>query len=403
MFIIGGVFQGGSLDGIYLDHAATTPTRPEVLDAMAPFFKEQFGNPSSLHRWGREARAALEEARERLAHALGASRREIVFTAGGTEADNLAVLGRWRRASAVSGGAGSAPLIACSAVEHKAVLNAARAAEREGARLNVLPVDSDGIVDLDAVRQVLEDGAVLVSVMWANNEVGTIQPVAEIAELCRESGTTFHTDAVQAFGHVPVRVDEVPCDLLAISAHKFGGPRGVGLLFVRDGVELDPVLHGGSHERGLRPGTHNVAGVVGMAAAAELAIREMETEARRLASLRDELQAGLVAAVPNARVHAVGAPRLPHILNVSFPETDQEVLLVALDLEGIAVSSGSACQSGSVEPSHVLMAMGQAGPREASVRFSLGRTTTSEHVRRVIERIPEIVERCRLTPQGTAA
>lgn len=378
------------MDAIYLDHAATTPVRPEVRAAMEPYLGPRFGNPSSTHRWGREARAALEDARERLAAAIGARRGEIVFTSGGTEADNLAVLGRWRAVGLGRGGA-----VACSAIEHKAVLGAAHAAAAEGAEEILLAVDGDGRLDLGALDEALRARPAVVAVMWANNEVGTLQPVAEVAARCREAGVVFHADAIHAFGKVRVRVDEVPCDLLALSGHKIGAPKGIGALYVRSGVELQPLVHGGSQERALRPGTENVALAVGLAVAAELAAREQEDEGRRLALLRDRLEARLSAAIPGLVVNGAGAARVPQTSNVSIPGVEQDALLMALDLEGIAASGGSACQSGTIEPSHVLVAMGRASADEAAVRLSLGRTTTDGEIDAAAERIPRIVERIR--------
>lgn len=379
---------GPPMDPIYLDHAATTPLRAEVRDAVLPLLEERWGNPSSLHRWGRAARAALEDARARLAAVLGASPAEVVFTRGGTEADNLAILGR---AHAEPG----RPVV-CSAVEHRAVLSAAHAAEARGSPLHLLPVNGDGVVEEDALPQRLVERPAIVSVMWGNNEVGVLQPVERIAERCAEAGIIFHTDAVQALGKVPVRVDAVPVDLLALSAHKIGGPGGVGALFVRKGTRLAPLLFGGGQERGLRPGTEDVAGAVGFALAAELAEWEREREMARLAGLRDRLEAGLRAAVPDLRVNGAEADRLPTISNLSFPGADAESLLMTLDLEGIAASSGSACSSGAKEPSHVLSAMGappeRAGP---SVRFSLGRGTTEQEIERVIRTVPPLAERVR--------
>lgn len=378
------------MDAIYLDHAATTPVRPEVRAAMDPYFGPRFGNPSSTHHWGRDARAALEEARERLAAALGAQRRELIFTSGGTEADNLAVLGRWR-ALASRGAVG----VACSAVEHKAVLGAAHAAGAEGAEEILLAVDTEGRLDLGALDEALRARPAVVAVMWANNEVGTLQPVAEIATRCRAAGVAFHTDAIQAFGKVRVRVDEVPCDLLALSGHKIGAPKGIGALYVRSGVELRPLIHGGSQERELRPGTENVAFAVGLSVAAELAAREQEDEGARLEGLRARLEARLKVAIPGLAVNGAGAPRAPQTLNVSIPDVEQDALLMALDLEGIAVSGGSACQSGAIEPSHVLVAMGRASPGEAAIRLSLGRTTTGADVDAAAERLPPVVDRIR--------
>jgi cysteine desulfurase len=379
------------ISAIYLDHAATTLPRAEVREIMGRCETERFGNPSSVHRWGREARLELETARERLAAVIGASRDEVVFTSSGTESDNLALLGAARAVRKHGGPA----LVVCSAIEHKAVLGAARQVGSEGARLELLDVDPKGCVDLAQVDQMLEAMPSIVSVLWGNNEVGVLQPVAEIGARCRSAGVFFHTDAVQALGRVRVRVDETPCDLLSISGHKFGGPRGMGALYVRKGVALAPLLHGGGQERQLRPGTQNVAGAVGLALAAELATREMESESRRLGALRDRLESLLLQAVPDVVVNAGGAPRLPHISNLSFPGVDLESLLIALDLEGVAVSSGSACQSGTVEPSHVLVAMRRAVPGEASVRFSLGRTTTSEEIEEAAARVIRVVQRVR--------
>jgi cysteine desulfurase len=375
-------------DPVYLDYAATTPLRPEARGAMLDVLSRRWGNPSSVHRWGREARAALEDARARFAAVIGAAPGEIVFTRGGTEADNLAVLGRAR----ATGGS-----VVCSAIEHKAVLAAAKVATADGDRLRVVPVDSAGVIDVDALAEVLRDGPPsLVSVMWASNEVGAIQPVQRIAEVCAGAGVAFHSDAVQALGKVPVRVDRVPVDLLAFSAHKLGGPRGAGVLFARRGTKLDPLLHGGGQERGLRPGTEDVASAVAFAVAAELAEAEREETMARISALRDRLEAGLCDRIPGLRINAAGAPRLPTISNLSVPGADPEMLLMALDLEGIAASSGSACSSGAVEPSHVLLAMGVpaelAGP---SVRFSLGRDTTAAEVERVLEVFPRVVERVR--------
>jgi cysteine desulfurase len=376
-------------DPVYLDYAATTPLRPEAREAMLDVLARRWGNPSSVHRWGREARATLEDARARFAAVIGAAPAEIVFTRGGTEADNLAVLGCAR--------ADTRP-IACSAIEHKAVLSASRAAAGDDDRLRIVPVDHAGIVDVDALACIVRDETPsLVSVMWASNEVGAIQPVERIAEICAEAGATFHSDAVQALGKVPVRVDQVRVDTLAFSAHKLGGPRGAGALFVRRGTRLEPLLHGGGQERGMRPGTEDVASAVAFAVAAELAEAEREETMARIGALRDGLEAGLCERIPGLRINAAGAPRLPTISNLSVPGADPEMLLMALDVEGIAASSGSACSSGAVEPSHVLLAMGLpaelAGP---SVRFSLGRDTTEQDVERVLEVFPRVVERVRM-------
>jgi cysteine desulfurase len=377
------------MNAIYLDHAATTPVRPEVRDAMLPFLGERFGNPSSVHRWGREARAQVEKARSRLAATIGASPGEIVFTRGGTESDNLAILGRTR----ATPGRG----VACSAIEHKAVMAAARAAEREGARFSVIPVDGSGKVVLDDVDDVIAARPAVLSVMWVNNEVGTVQPIDDLARRCAASGVVFHTDAVQALGKFEVRMDRTPVSLLSISAHKINGPKGTGALFVRKGVALEPLIHGGGHERGMRSGTEDVAGAVGFSVAAELAELERDAEVPRLRDLRDRLETGLRVSVPDLVVNGADADRAPHILNIAIPGTNAETLLVTLDMEGLAVSSGSACSSGAVSASHVLTAMGLAadvaGP---SVRFSLGRDTSDDEITRVLAVFPRLVERLRM-------
>lgn len=369
---------------VYLDHAATTPVRPEVRAAMAPFLSERFGNASSVHGIGRAARTALEDARERVAEVLEADPSEMVFTSGGTEADNVALLGRWRSAGQA---------VAVSAIEHSAVRHAAAQAAREGAAVTTLAVDEAGRLDMGALQEALEEPHAVVSVMWANNEVGSIQPVRAIAEHCRARGVAFHTDAVQAVGHERVSVREVPCDLLAMSAHKLGGPQGVGALYVRRGTALDPLLFGGGQERGVRPGTSNVAGAVGLAEALSISARDRDSEAARLRELRDRLQRVLLAAVPGAVVNG-GTDRLPHVLSVSFDGVELDLLLPSLDMAGLAVSSGSACHSGASTPSHVLMAMGRQ--HDAVVRFSLGWSTTADEVDSAAGRFIEVVERLRV-------
>jgi cysteine desulfurase len=380
------------MEPIYLDNAATTPLRAQAREAMLPFLGERFGNPSSVHRWGREARAALDEARARLAELLGARPTEIVFTRGGTEADNLAVFGRVRCGK-------GAPLV-CSAFEHKAVLAAARAAV-PAPSLRLLPVHPDGVVDAEALPALLEPRPCLVSTMWVNNEIGTIQPIEQLASACEQAGVPFHADAIQAFGKIPVRVDEVPVSLLSISAHKFGGPKGVGALFVRRGTAVAPLVHGGGQERGLRSGTEDVGGAVGMVVAAELALREREETMDRLNILQHRLESGLKQQIPDLVIHGAGAPRVPSITNLSVPGGEPEALLLSLDLEGIAVSSGSACSSGAFEPSPVLTAIGVPPDlARPSIRISLGRQTTREEIDRVIEIVPHVVQRVReLTSQ----
>jgi cysteine desulfurase len=375
---------------VYLDHAASTRVRPEVLEAMLPFFGERFGNPSSAHLWGREARAALEEARERIAHVLGARRSEIVFTSGGTEADNIAVLGR-ARAAATSG---QPAVLACSAIEHKAVLAAVKAAAHESALPIIIAVDNNGVIDMAALELALEQQPAVIAVMWVNNEVGSVQPIAEIAARCAQAGVPLHTDAIQAFGRVPVELAD-GITSLAVSGHKLGAPKGIGALFVRSGLSLAPTLHGGAQERGVRPGTENIAYAIGLSVAIELAASEQAAEATRLRGLRDMLQHKLQETIPDLVVNAAGAPRAPHILNVSLRGVEQDALLVSLDLEGIAVSTASACQSGASEPSHVLVAMGRGADDEAALRMSLGRTTTEAEIEYVGRKLPAIVERIR--------
>lgn len=376
---------------IYLDHAATTPVRREVVEAMAPFYGPRFGNPSSTHRWGREARAALDEARERLAECLGAHPDEVCFTSGGTEGDNLAVLGVWR-AMRERGRRG----VLSTPIEHKAVLAAVHHAAHEGADERLTTVDENGVVDRDAFAAALLDDTGVCSVMWVNNEVGTVQSIAELAEMAKATGAMFHTDAVQAFGKIPVDVRALPVDLLTISGHKFGAPKGIGAIFIRRGTPLEPLLHGGAQDRGRRPGTENVAAAVGIACAAQLAVRGREQEVARLRALRDALQAALLAQIPDAVVHARDAERAPHILSISVPGTNSESLLMALDLAGVACSSGSACQSGNVTPSHVLTAMGLSPALAgAAVRMSLGSLTTPACLERVSQLFPSLVKKAR--------
>lgn len=376
---------------IYLDHAATTPVRPEVLQAMEPFYGPRFGNPSSVHRWGRDARAALDEARERLARCLGAESDEVCFTSGGTEGDNLAILGGWRATRERGRRA-----VVASAIEHKAILAAVHQAAHEGAEERIIPVTPDGVIDRQALDAALRDDVAVCSVMWVNNEIGVVQPVAEIAAQASACGAIAHCDGVQAFGKFAVNVRELPVDVLTISGHKIGAPKGIGAVFIRRGTVLEPLLHGGSQQRGQRPGTENVAYAVALSRAAELAVAEREAEMARLAALRDRLQALLLERIPDAVVHGRNAPRAPHILNISVPGTDSESLLMALDLAGVACSAGSACQSGSVEPSHVIHALGV--PHDvaiAAVRMSLGPLTTEESVERVAQLFPALIAKAR--------
>ncbi len=378
---------------IYLDHAATTPVRPEARDAMLPYLGDQaFGNPSSPHQFGRIARAGLDQARRQVAAALGAHPAHVLFTSGGTEADNLAVTG----GALAARDAGRPMRVAVSAVEHKAVLAAAHAVAHLGGAEETIPVTPEGLVNLDALDRVLAARPALVSLMWVNNETGVIQPVLEAGRRCHAAGVLFHTDAVQAFGNLPIRFDQLPCDLLTVSAHKIGGPKGVGALLVRNRETIEPLIQGGSQQGGLRPGTENIAGAVGFGRAAELAANEQPEHACRLAGLRIQLQERLLGAVPDLLVIAEGAERVSHILNLCVPGADSEALLMHLDLAGVAVSSGSACTTGAVEPSHVLVAMGVR--RELAVgalRFSLGRDTTAAEIERVAEVFPRVVTKVR--------
>ena len=376
---------------VYLDHAATTPVREEVLAAMLPFFGPRFGNPSSVHRWGREARTALDEARERVARCLGASADEVVFTSCGTEADNMALIGVWRarhgegRRAAVS-----------TPIEHKAVLGALHQIAKEGGAERLLAVDQSGRVTAGSVEALVRDDVAVCSVMWVNNEIGTMQDVAALAQKAKERGVVFHSDAVQAFGKVEIDARRTPFDMLSISGHKIGAPKGIGALYIRRGTPMEALMFGGSQDRGRRPGTENVAMAVGLACAAELTVAEREEEARRLGALRDRLESALLARVPDAIIHGRGAPRAPHVTNISIPGTESESMLIALDLRGIACSAGSACQSGSINPSHVLEAIGvPADVAKSALRLSLGALTTDASIDRVVEILPMLVEKAR--------
>lgn len=382
-----------SLPPVYLDYAATTPVRPEVREAMLPYLGDAaFGNPSSPHRFGRTARAGLEQARREVAEAVGAEPGQVVFTSGGTEADNLALIG----AALAARDRGGRMAVAVTAVEHKAVLAAAHAVRHLGGEETILPVDADGLVDLAALDAALAAGPAVASIMWVNNETGLIQPVEQIAARCRDAGALFHTDAVQAFGKVPVSLQMLDCSLLTLSGHKIGAPKGIGALVVRTRGAVEAIIHGGGQQYGIRPGTENVAGAVALGRAAQLAAAEQAGEAARLTALRDDLAARLTASVPDAVINARGAPRAPHVLNISVPGTDSEATLMHLDLAGIAASGGSACSTGAVEPSHVLTAMGV--PRDVAlgtIRFSLGHGTTPGDIERVAGAMPGIVEKVR--------
>ena len=387
----------------YLDYAATTPVLDEVVEAMLPYLRSAYGNPSSVYAAGREAKKGLEEARELTAAAIGASPGEIVFTAGGTEADNLALKGGAFRARAMRG---SGNHVITAAIEHHAVLHSAEWLEKQGFRVTFLPVDSEGVVDLEALASALGPETVLVSLMLANNEVGTLQPVAEASRITHErSRALFHTDAVQALGKVPVDVGELGVDMAAFAAHKIGGPKGTGALYVRRKTALEPILHGGGQERDLRSGTPNVAGIVGMSVAADIAASEVQEESERLSGLRDRLEDGIAGAIAGVKVNGAGAPRVPGTVNVCIEGLEGESLLLMLDARGVAASSGSACTSGSLEPSHVLMAMGvRPELAHGSLRLSLGRASTAGDVDYVLEVLPPIVERLRsIAPAASSA
>ena len=375
----------------YLDHAATTPMAPEARAAVLRAL-DNFGNPSSVHAAGREAREAVEVARERVAQAIGASPSEIVFTGGGTEADNLAIKGATYKLR------GNGNHLVVSAFEHHAVLEAAEWLERQGYEVTHVPVTSEGIVEPDAVAAAVRPSTILVSVMSVNNEIGTIQDIAGIVTAVKEvnPNTLVHTDAVQALGKIPVDVSAWGVDLASFSAHKLGGPKGVGALFVRAHVPVEAIVHGGGHERGLRSGTLNVAGISGFGAAAEVAAKEVDAEAERLLLLREQLFSGIRDLVPDVVLNGTLDRRVPHNLNICIPKAEGETLLLLLDQAGIACSSGSACQSGALDPSHVLLAIGV--PRElaeGSLRLSMGRTTTAADVEAVISALPDVVARAR--------
>ena len=374
----------------YFDHNATTPVDPEVLQAMLPFLGQEFGNASSIHSAGQRARAAVEAARASVAALLGAKPSEIVFTSGGTEADNLAVLGTLAAAD------GAKRHLITSRIEHPAVLGACHALGRRGVEISYLPVGRDGIVDPADVRKALRPETALISVMHANNELGTVQPVEEIGRIAAEADVIFHSDAVQSAGKLPLDVNQLGVDLLSISAHKLYGPKGVGALYVRTGTALEAQFHGGHDERDPRPGTENVAGIAGLGKAAELARRDLTEDAGRLRGLRDRLERELLAAVPEARLNGDAQRRVPNTANISFLGAGGEALVIALDLKGIACSTGAACSSGAIEPSHVLTAIGLS-PLEAraSLRISLGRGTTAGEIDYAVGVIPAVVERLR--------
>lgn len=375
---------------IYLDYAATTPTHPEVVEAMLAYFRDACGNPSSIHSFGQEAKGAMEEARDKIASLIGARSEEIVFTSGGTEADNIAVKG------VAYANEGKGNHIITTSIEHHAVIEACKSLERRGFEVTYLPVDSYGLVEPQDVKKAITDKTILISVMHANNEVGTIEPIAEIGSIARERGIPLHTDAVQTVGHIPVDVNELGVDLLAISAHKLYGPKGVGALYIRKGTRIIPFVHGGEQERRRRAGTENVPGIVGFGKAVEIAREEMDEGAKRLISLRDKLIKGLMRGIEHIHLNGHPTRRLPNNVNMSIEFVEGESMLLNLDLEGIAASTGSACSSSSLQPSHVLLAMGLSHElAHGSLRFSLGRETTEEEIERVSAILPQIVAKLR--------
>jgi cysteine desulfurase len=372
---------------IYLDNNASMPVLPEVVEAMRPYFGEHFGNASSIHHHGQETRAAVERARNSVASLLGCRVQEIVFTSGGTEGDNLAI----------SGLTGEGDHVITSSIEHHAVLHACRHLEEMGCAVTWLPVDSRSLVDPDDVRRALRPNTKLISIMTANNETGVLQPVEDIGKIAAEADVYFHTDAVQAAGKVPIDVKNIGCDALSISGHKMHAPQGVGALYVRRGTHLQPLFYGGRHERSRRAGTENVPGIVALGKAAELAMQGFERgDDKKMSALRDRLQQGILGQVEEAAVNGEGAPRVPNTSNIYFDHIEGEAMVISLDLKGLAVSTGAACSSGAIEPSHVLTAMGLRADRaRASIRFSLGKQNSDEDIDFALALVPEAVARLR--------
>jgi len=375
---------------IYLDYAATTPTHPEVMKAMLPYFSEAFGNPSSIYSYGQEAKGAIEEARTKITDLIGARDEEIVFTSSGTEADNFALKG------VAFANESKGNHIITNSIEHHAVIETCKFLERRGFRITYLPVDEYGLVDPSNVKKAITDKTILISVIHANNEMGTIEPIVETGQIAKEAKIYFHTDAVQTVGHIPVDVNELGVDLLSMSAHKLYGPKGIGALYIRKGTKLSPFMHGGEQERRRRASTENVPGIVGFGKAVELARQEMSQEAKRLTFLRDQLIKGLLERIEHTRLNGHPIMRLPNNVNISVDFVEGESMLLNLDLEGICASTGSACSSSSLEPSHVLLAMGLSHEQaHGSLRFTLGKWTSEEEVGRVVEVLPRIVAKLR--------
>ncbi|EGW40370.1 cysteine desulfurase NifS [Desulfosporosinus sp. OT] len=377
---------------VYLDHSATTPVDVEVATLMMTYYTEKYGNPSSVHSFGREAKQALEEARKQVAELIGATPSEVTFTSGGTEADNLAIIGT---AEALRK---KGKHIITSSIEHHAVLETCEYLEKNGLDLTVIPVDEEGILSVEDVRKAIRPDTILISVMHANNEVGSIQPIAEIGKLAKEHGITFHVDAVQSLGKIPIDVNEMNVDLLTVSSHKIYGPKGVGALYVRKGVRVVPLVHGGGQEKKRRSGTENTPGIIGFGKACQLAGQRMAEDAEHHTKLRDKLINGILQSIDHVKVNGpMGDKRLPNNVNVSIRFVEGESLLLSLDMLGISASSGSACTSGSLDPSHVLLAMGLVHEiAHGSLRFTLGRQNTEEEIDYVLEQLPKIVERLRM-------
>jgi cysteine desulfurase len=393
------------MNRLYLDYNATTPVDPAVLDAMLPYFTAIFANPSSIHTPGQRARNAVETAREQVAALIGANPKEVVFTSGGTESDNHAIFGMLNPAlskslvgarHAVPAAPAPAPHIITTAIEHEAVLNACQQAEKRGAHVTYLPVDKNGQISPQHLKSSIRPETILIAVMHANNELGTIQPLEEIGKIAKEADIYFHTDAVQSIGKIPVDVTALAVDLLSLSGHKIYAPKGIGALYIKGGTHLQQLLYGGHHQRGARPGTENVAGIVGLGAAAAIAKKTQAEEARRIGRLRDHLEQEIVRVVPDAKINGATSARLPNTSNITFPGLEGEALLISLDLKGLAISTGAACSSGAVEPSHVLTAIGLS-PEDAraSLRFSLGRQTTREEIEQALTIVPAAVQQLR--------
>jgi cysteine desulfurase len=377
---------------IYLDYNATTPVDTAVVEAMLPYFSGDFGNASSIHTFGQRARAAVETAREQVAALLDARPQEIVFTSGGTESDNHAIFGVVQALLSAQ----PAVHIITSSIEHEAVLNTCEALEKQGVTVTYLPVSEAGLINLDELRKAIRTGTVLITVMHANNELGVIQPLEEIGRIAAEHDIYFHTDAVQSVGKIPVNVASFQLDLLSLSGHKLYAPKGIGAIYIRGGTRLRQLLYGGHHQRGFRPGTENVAGIVGLGKAAELARLSLAEHSARISALRDKLEQGLLARVPDSRANSAGAPRTPNTSNIAFPGIEGEALIIALDLKGLACSTGAACSSGAIEPSHVLTAIGlPAAEARASIRFSLGRHTSAAEIDAALEIVPAAVAQLR--------